>query len=60
VRELAEAEGRALRFGIRLHAIARETSEEAWAAADKLLAGLDPEAIARAQENLRYVPRSAR
>ena len=53
VRELAEAEGRELRFGIRLHVIARETSEEAWAAADKLLAQLDPEAIARAQENLR-------
>jgi alkanesulfonate monooxygenase len=39
-----------LRFGIRLHAIARETSEEAWAEADRLLAGLSPEAIARAQE----------
>ena len=53
VRALADAQGRELGFGIRLHAIARETSEEAWAAADKLLAGLDPEAIARAQENLR-------
>jgi alkanesulfonate monooxygenase len=42
--------GRELRFGIRLHAIARDTSEEAWAEADRLLAGLDPEAIARAQE----------
>jgi alkanesulfonate monooxygenase len=53
VREMAAAEGRELKFGIRLHAIARETSEEAWAAAEKLLAQLDPEAIARAQENLR-------
>lgn len=53
VRELADAEGRELRYGIRLHVIARETSEEAWAAAQKLLDQLDPEAIARAQENLR-------
>ncbi|HMJ37625.1 MAG TPA: LLM class flavin-dependent oxidoreductase [Baekduia sp.] len=50
VREAASGVGRELRFGIRLHAIARDTSEEAWAEADRLLAGLDPEAIARAQE----------
>jgi alkanesulfonate monooxygenase len=50
VREAASAVGRELRFGIRLHAITRETSEEAWAEADRLLAGLDPEDIARAQE----------
>jgi alkanesulfonate monooxygenase len=49
VREAAAAVGRELRFGIRLHAIARDTSEEAWAEADRLLAGLDPEDIARAQ-----------
>jgi alkanesulfonate monooxygenase len=40
---------RELRFGIRLHVIARDTSEEAWAEADRLLAGLDPEQIAAAQ-----------
>ena len=39
-----------LRFGIRLHVIARETSAEAWQAADRLIAGLDPEAIAHAQK----------
>lgn len=50
---LADAEGRELGYGIRLHAIARETSEEAWAAADKLLAQLDPDQIKRAQDNLR-------
>jgi alkanesulfonate monooxygenase len=49
VRAAADAVGRELRFGIRLHAIARDTSEEAWAEADRLLAGLDPEQIARAQ-----------
>jgi len=49
VRAAASAEGRALRFGIRLHAIARDTPEEAWAEADRLLAGLSPDAIAEAQ-----------
>ncbi|TLH71642.1 LLM class flavin-dependent oxidoreductase [Mycolicibacterium phocaicum] len=39
-----------LRFGIRLHVISRPTEEEAWAQADKLLAGLDPESINRAQQ----------
>jgi alkanesulfonate monooxygenase len=49
VRDEAARAGRELRFGIRLHAIARDTSEEAWAEADRLLAGLDPDQIARAQ-----------
>jgi alkanesulfonate monooxygenase len=49
VRAAAAEVDRAPRFGIRLHAIARDTSEEAWAEADRLLAGLSPEAIARAQ-----------
>jgi len=53
VREAAERAGRELRFGIRLHAIARDTAEEAWAEADKLLAGIDEAAIARAQATLR-------
>jgi alkanesulfonate monooxygenase len=53
VRERAAQAGRELRFGIRLHVIARQTSEEAWAQADKLLEGLDPEAIRRAQETQR-------
>jgi alkanesulfonate monooxygenase len=50
VRDAAAAVGRQLRFGIRLHVIARDTSEEAWAEADRLLAGLSPEAIAHAQD----------
>lgn len=53
VREAAARAGRELRFGIRLHAIARDTSEEAWAEADRLLAALDPAAIERAQAALR-------
>ncbi len=57
VRALAEEIGpptRTLRFGIRLHVIARETSDEAWAAADRLIADLDPETIAHAQEVQRH------
>ncbi len=49
VRERAALAGRELRFGIRLHLITRDTAEEAWAQADRLLAGLDPDEIARAQ-----------
>jgi alkanesulfonate monooxygenase len=50
VRRRAADLGRELRFGIRLHVITRDTVEEAWAEADRLLAGLDPEQIRRAQE----------
>lgn len=39
-----------LRFGIRLHVISRQTEEEAWAQANRLLSGLDPEQIRRAQQ----------
>ena len=52
VREAAGREGRTVRFGIRLHVIARDTSEEAWAEADRLLSGLDPDEIAAAQAKL--------
>jgi alkanesulfonate monooxygenase len=50
VRRRAEAKGRDVRFGIRLHAITRDTSEEAWAEAQRLLDGLDPAKIAAAQQ----------
>jgi alkanesulfonate monooxygenase len=49
VRAVADEAGRTLRYGIRLHVIARDTAEAAWAEADRLLAGLDPAAIERAQ-----------
>jgi alkanesulfonate monooxygenase len=49
IRRRAAAEGREIRFGIRLHVIVRETEEEAWAAADKLISKLDDETIERAQ-----------
>jgi len=49
---LAAEQGRALRYGARMHVIARPTAEEAWRAADALLADADPEAIKAVQEGL--------
>jgi alkanesulfonate monooxygenase len=49
VREAAEREGRELGFGIRLHAITRDTAEEAWAVADRMLSNLSDEQVAKAQ-----------
>ncbi len=50
VRALAAAEGRTVRFGIRLHVIVRETEAEAWAAADDLIRYVDEKTIAAAQK----------
>ncbi|MCP6758809.1 MAG: FMNH2-dependent alkanesulfonate monooxygenase [Fischerella sp. CENA71] len=50
VRRLAEAEGRTLRFGIRLHVIVRETESQAWDAANDLIRYVDDEAIAKTQQ----------
>ncbi|MFC9120212.1 LLM class flavin-dependent oxidoreductase [Streptomyces sp. NPDC057067] len=52
IRELAAREGRTPRFGIRLHVIARDTSAQAWAEADRLLAGFDPATVRSVQEGL--------
>ncbi|NKZ09358.1 LLM class flavin-dependent oxidoreductase [Mycolicibacterium septicum DSM 44393] len=52
IRALGEEQGRKLRFGIRLHTISRDTSEEAWAQADRLVAALDDETVAAAQAGL--------
>lgn len=50
VNALAEKSGRRVSFGIRLHVIVRETNEEAWAAAEKLISKLDDNTIAAAQK----------
>jgi len=50
VRQRAQALGRTVRFGIRLHVIVRETNEEAWAAANRLISHLDDDTIAAAQQ----------
>jgi alkanesulfonate monooxygenase len=52
IRDLAAAEGREIRFGIRLHTITRDTSEEAWAEADRLLDAVDDSTIASVQQGL--------
>lgn len=49
VRQRAQAKGRRLEYGIRLHVIVRETEEEAWAAAGDLVKHLDEDVIAAAQ-----------
>jgi alkanesulfonate monooxygenase len=51
MRALAADEGRTLRFGIRFHVITRPDAADAWAFADRLLAGMDPAAIAAAQQD---------
>jgi alkanesulfonate monooxygenase len=51
VRARAAKHGRTVRFGVRLHVIVRETNEEAWADAERLISRLTDEDIARAQQN---------
>lgn len=52
-RAAAAARGRTLEFGLRVHLIVRDTDEEAWAAADRLISHLSDETIAAAQQRLR-------
>jgi alkanesulfonate monooxygenase len=52
VRNNAKAVGRTVRFGIRLHVITRDLSEDAWAEAARLLTTVDPERIATVQAGL--------
>ena len=53
MRDLAAEAGRPanrpLRFGARFHVITRDTSEEAWAEAARLMAGIDPAAVRAAR-----------
>lgn len=50
IRQRAEAHGRTLSFGIRLHVIVRETEDEAWRAAGELLSQLDDATVEAAQQ----------
>ncbi len=52
VRMAASNQGRRLRFGIRLHVVVRETDEEAWQAADRLIAHVTDDTVAAAQKML--------
>ncbi|MBI5288747.1 MAG: LLM class flavin-dependent oxidoreductase [Chloroflexi bacterium] len=49
MRALAAGQGRVLRFGIRLHVIARVREEDAWAEAERLLSTMSQEHIEIAQ-----------
>ncbi len=50
VRERARKKGRQVKFGLRIHLIVRETEDEAWAAADRLISHLSDDAVAAAQK----------
>jgi alkanesulfonate monooxygenase len=52
VKRRAAALGRTVRFGIRLHVVVRDTEEEAWDAAEALLAHVDDATVAAAQATL--------
>ena len=53
-RQAAKEYDRPLSFGTRFHVITRDTSEEAWAEARKLIEGLDPARVRSAQERFRH------
>ncbi|MER5354428.1 LLM class flavin-dependent oxidoreductase [Kitasatospora sp. NPDC002551] len=52
IRELAARQGRVVRFGIRLHVITRDTSAQAWAETERLLAAMDPQRVRETQRAL--------
>ena len=52
IETLASERRRAVHFGIRLHVISRDTSDEAWRQADRLIEGVDEAMIRRVQEGL--------
>lgn len=53
VSELADRRGRTLAYGLRVHTIARDTADEAWAEAARLLDGISEEQIRHVQTGLR-------
>ncbi|GMA61286.1 FMNH2-dependent alkanesulfonate monooxygenase [Alicyclobacillus fastidiosus] len=55
VRARAEANGRRIRFGIRLHVIVRDTEQAAWQAANDLIKYLDPNTIQAAQRRMKQM-----
>ncbi|MER8909512.1 FMNH2-dependent alkanesulfonate monooxygenase [Mesorhizobium sp. M0854] len=58
VREAAAAKGRTMRFGLRIHLIVRETEDEAWAAADRLISHVTDDLIAEAQKGFVHISES--
>lgn len=58
VRARAAAEGRKIRFGLRINLIVRETEDEAWAAADRLISRVTDDVVAEAQHQFTKVSES--
>lgn len=58
VRAHAAAQGRSIRFGLRINLIVRETEDEAWAAADRLISRVTDDIIADAQHQFTQVSQS--
>ncbi|KAF1045197.1 FMNH2-dependent alkanesulfonate monooxygenase [Xylophilus sp.] len=52
IRARAAQRGCTVRFGVRLHVLVRETEDEAWADAERLIGSLDDATISRAQASL--------
>lgn len=52
VQRLAAGAGRTLEYGIRLHVITRDTAEEAWREAERMLERLPSDTVARIQAGL--------
>lgn len=50
VKAQAEALGREVRFGIRLHSITRDRASDAWAEADRLLEAMTPDVVSAVQK----------
>lgn len=55
MRAKAAARGRQLNYGIRLHVIVRETTEQAWQAADELIQYVDDATIQAAQKKFKQM-----
>lgn len=47
VRARAQTQQRRLRFGLRIHVLSRDTAEQAWAEADRIQSGFDPDVVAQ-------------
>ncbi|MEF2278219.1 LLM class flavin-dependent oxidoreductase [Deinococcus sp. YIM 134068] len=55
MRALEAETGRPLRYGLRTHVIVRETEEEAWRAAERLISRVDPEVRRAFVESYKHV-----
>ncbi|PKO93900.1 MAG: alkanesulfonate monooxygenase, FMNH(2)-dependent [Betaproteobacteria bacterium HGW-Betaproteobacteria-1] len=54
VKQRAAAQGRTVKFGLRIHVIVRETAEEAWSAANDLIRYVDDASITAANQSFAH------